>query len=528
MTWEPGTVCDNEQSNIAPHVVRYLQGRCLDLGCGQQTVWPTLIGMDNAGTFRHGTDGMIRGDIADLSLFADNSIDGIFSSHAIEDFPEDDIPALFREWTRVLKVGGYLVLYVPSANLYPKVGTEGANVDHKWNIFPGDLEKHLRAATVCGWEQVECEERGQMNEYSLFEVYRKRDDGEFVRNVWQRNPDGQKRALVIRYGAIGDQMIASSILPGLKKQGYHVTYNTTPDGQSLLMHDPHVDDWILQAKDYVPNVQLGPYWEQLYERYDHIVNLCESIEGLLLGLPGRLNHMYSHETRKRVMGSVNYLERTHDIAAIPYDFAPRFYATPDERQWALRQMAAFARGNPVITWAINGSSHHKTYPWTHVVIGWLLERTPCHVVITADEQIGGGLQAGILDTLKESDADLSRVHGMAGKWPIRDSLAFAQVSDCVVGPETGLLNAVSFEAMPKVIYLSHSSVENLTKHWINTITLEPDTHRAPCYPCNRMHYTWDHCFQDKRSHAAFCAAAITPERVLAAIAGAFLGLEQAA
>jgi hypothetical protein len=35
---------------------------------------------------------------------------------------------VLAEWARVLKVGGYMVLYVPSGNLYPHIGEEHANL----------------------------------------------------------------------------------------------------------------------------------------------------------------------------------------------------------------------------------------------------------------------------------------------------------------------------------------------------------------------------------------------------------------
>src|SRR4051812_36021838 len=71
-------------------------------------------------------------------------------------------------------------------------------------------------------------------------------------DIWQRNPGGKKRLLIVRFGAIGDQVQTASVLPLLKEQGYHVTYMTTPEAQQVLLHNPHIDDWIIQDKDQVP------------------------------------------------------------------------------------------------------------------------------------------------------------------------------------------------------------------------------------------------------------------------------------
>jgi hypothetical protein len=92
-----------------------------------------------------------------------------------------------------------------------------------------------------------------------------------------------------------------------------------------------------------------------------------------------------------------------------------------------------------------------------------------------------------------------RVHCRSGKWPIRKTLSFVQLADAVVGSETGVMNAVAQEAMPKVVFLSHSTIENLTRDWTNTHSLASTgtvckgrgNDEAPA--CHQMHYGWSHC-----------------------------------
>jgi ADP-heptose:LPS heptosyltransferase/predicted SAM-dependent methyltransferase len=529
MTFNPNQANGCEAFKIAPLVVQYLQGRCLDIGSGPGSVWPQVIGIDVGHEHGRPLSDMLM-DGSSLKTFADASVDGLFSSYLLNTFEQSKIPDVLREWTRVLKPGGHLVLYLPNAETSPKKGEDYAPQGHKWDIRLGDVEHILKAeildSKAHGWEVLEAEERNDGDEAAIFLVFRKLvSRGEWRESLWQRFPGGKKRALVIRYGAIGDAIVTASVLPGLKQQGYHVTLNTQPKLQEILLHDPHVDEWLLQENDYVPNQMLGPFWEGLSRRYDKVVNLSESVEGIFLTLPGRLNHAYSHEARRALYDSINYWEHTHNIAAVPHDFAARFYPTDDETRWA--RAVRGGMDGPVIAWCVNGSSVHKVYPFVQVVIGWLLERTPAHIVLYGDPGVGAKLAQVILNVLANDGFDMRRCFSIADRWNIRKSLAFAHVVDCVVGPETGPLNAVGMAEVPKVIYLSHSSPDNLTKHWVNTTVLTPPEAKCPCYPCHRLHSTWEFCTKEEKTSAALCASSISPERVFEAIAVA-LGAQKVA
>ena len=82
-----------------------------------------------------------------------------------------------------------------------------------------------------------------------------------------------KTVCVCRYGGFGDSIQASNILPELKRQGYHVTFMTTPRGHEILKHDPHIDAWLLQDDDQVPNQELPLYWMAIAKRFDKFINL---------------------------------------------------------------------------------------------------------------------------------------------------------------------------------------------------------------------------------------------------------------
>jgi hypothetical protein len=98
------------------------------------------------------------------------------------------------------------------------------------------------------------------------------------------------------------------------------------------------------------------------------------------------------------------------------------------------------------------------------------------------------------------------------EWPVRHALAYALQADAVVATESLIANAVAFEPMLKIVTLSHSSVENLTKHWVNTASAEPLA--LGCYPCHRVHPpNYSFCARDTTTKAAACQALARPEKV---------------
>ena len=102
-------------------------------------------------------------------------------------------------------------------------------------------------------------------------------------------------------------------------------------------------------------------------------------------------------------------------------------------------------------------------------------------------------------------------------------LHLAQACDLVVGPETGVLNAVGFETNAKLVFLSHSSKENLTKHWVNTYTVEPKN--TPCYPCHKLHYGKGDCpaYETEDMWSALCQWNTDPDEAYLAVLKVYEG-----
>ncbi len=95
---------------------KYCGGKGLDVGYGGDPVVPAAQGWD----FEHGDAQFLKG-------LRDESFDFVYSSHTLEDM-EDPAEAL-RNWWRVLKPGGNLILYIPHRDLYEKK----KDLPSRWN-----------------------------------------------------------------------------------------------------------------------------------------------------------------------------------------------------------------------------------------------------------------------------------------------------------------------------------------------------------------------------------------------------------
>lgn len=433
---------------------------------------------------------------ANLAAFAPDALDFAVSAF----WPMQADPVL--TWSRI-KVGGCLALWVadgiPALAAMEDVGTRSGQ----------------------GWDLVEDDPAPD----GRLLVFRKRADAALKAIPWRRK---HRSVLVVRLGAIGDQIMASSILPGLKAQGWHVTWNSQPPSVDVLTHEPLIDQFWTQDIGQVPGDLLDAYYKALGTRFDRVINLCESVEALCLALPGRVSYDYDEATR-RVLFARNYVETTHLIAQVPFVPRPRFVPTEAEaaRAAAIRKEI----GRPLVYWAIAGSGVHKVWPYTARAVVRLLNDTDCAVLVAGSEREAGATSAiGEAASIWASPKHAGRIiDGPRSGLTLRQSLAMALHSDVVVGPETGALNAVSHEPMPKVLMLSHSTVENLSRDWINTVSLVGEKPPA-CYPCHRMHPTWETCNRvtlPSGPGGAACAHAISTEQVVEAVKAALRQVERA-
>lgn len=109
----------SEMSKYRGELEPFCDGIGVDIGFGGDPIKPSAITIDlgGEGQAKCGDAPLhIAGDCRDLRWFRDGALDYVFSSHCLEDL--DNTVAALREWVRVLRPGGRLVLLLPDQHRY--------------------------------------------------------------------------------------------------------------------------------------------------------------------------------------------------------------------------------------------------------------------------------------------------------------------------------------------------------------------------------------------------------------------------
>jgi predicted SAM-dependent methyltransferase len=138
----------SETSRCRERLKTYCSGYGLDIGYGGDPIVPTAITVDLPKPYAEVGEAPLNlgGDARNLYWFKDGVLDYIFSSHLLEDFPENETLPILREWLRVLKINGLIILYCPDEQKFRKHCDKTGqpyNMNHSNEHFSLDFLKDL-------------------------------------------------------------------------------------------------------------------------------------------------------------------------------------------------------------------------------------------------------------------------------------------------------------------------------------------------------------------------------------------------
>lgn len=169
------TMYASETSKHRDKIIKYCTGDGCDIGFGGDPITDAAVRIDFATPYA--TTGkapvQLGGDCRNLKWFRDNVLDFVYSSHVLEDFPEGETGNVLREWVRVLKKGGRLILLLPDQQRYLahcRRENQPVNPHHAIGHFSAEYICEV-AAKIPGLSLVECNDA--LGDYSFFAVFEK-------------------------------------------------------------------------------------------------------------------------------------------------------------------------------------------------------------------------------------------------------------------------------------------------------------------------------------------------------------------
>jgi predicted SAM-dependent methyltransferase len=139
----------SETSKCRKRLAPFCQGFGVDLGFGGDSITEHAVRIDLPQPYTNVGQQPVQlgGDCSNLHWFRDEVLDFVYSSHLLEDFAS--VKDVLREWLRVLKVGGNLILYCPNERRFrahcARTG-QPLNPAHKHEDFSLEKVKAILAA----------------------------------------------------------------------------------------------------------------------------------------------------------------------------------------------------------------------------------------------------------------------------------------------------------------------------------------------------------------------------------------------
>jgi predicted SAM-dependent methyltransferase len=147
--------------------MKYCRGQGLDLGCGGTKIRTDAIGID-----LYSPVADMNCDAQLLEQYPNEFFDYVFSSHLLEEIA--DTESTLREWLRVIKKKGYLVLYQADKDIYYPLGHPQCNRMHKHHFSWEDLWEILKR--IGGVKLIHHYRKPDKSEWSFELVVKKTDE----------------------------------------------------------------------------------------------------------------------------------------------------------------------------------------------------------------------------------------------------------------------------------------------------------------------------------------------------------------
>ena len=174
----------SETSKFRGLAAPFCTGIGIDVGAGGDPIIPTAICVDLPQPYcpmLGEAPVHVSIDCRKLwTIFANESLDYIYTSHLLEDFNWIDCQNILDSWVHLIKPGGYLVILVPEYHLWRRALDRGQppNYNHRHEFRIGELSDHFREFNMTHSTQFEVigESIPDPEDYSILFVAKRKSD----------------------------------------------------------------------------------------------------------------------------------------------------------------------------------------------------------------------------------------------------------------------------------------------------------------------------------------------------------------
>jgi ubiquinone/menaquinone biosynthesis C-methylase UbiE len=116
---------------------KYINGQGIDIGCGRIDTHDGADTISLTDCIHHDKDIC---DATTMETFQDNEFDYVYASHVLEHL--DDPVTAIKNWQRICKPGGWIIISLPHRDLYERKKTLPSrwNEDHRYFYLPDRCE----------------------------------------------------------------------------------------------------------------------------------------------------------------------------------------------------------------------------------------------------------------------------------------------------------------------------------------------------------------------------------------------------
>ena len=310
------------------------------------------------------------------------------------------------------------------------------------------------------------------------------------------------RALVIRYGAYGDMLIALPFIEEMKRRYDYVQLETGDRGAEILqchpglMHISKFDPGMYGKENAtkIANVRVNGLYDG--GSWDYVINLWHTLEVDCIAEEWQEEFFWPRERRQAYFGDRIFVERPFVKAKIPMPNvfnSGTIYFDTETILWMdwWRKLHADTFNVAIV---VAGSTCQKVPFGLKELARSITREYPDARIFLMGDKPSGWMPTPIDPKDLQFDFGKKNVMKMVGKTPYRQALAIMQMADYVIGPVSSLLHGAGIFGTPKSMICTDCSVAQACKHHNNDFSVQG---QAPCCPCHRAIYNTKYCITEK-------------------------------